>query len=118
MSGRLGILTQRLVDLPRLVRVLIVAFFAVMATLALMPLVDHIYIRFFYTAETVMVPSLVTVALASIMYIGGWWIYIGTVHTTPPARRRVLWYFAVGIAVTIIVIVLLIMGVSILNLPD
>ena len=112
MGERLTNLAQRLVRLPRLIRLIVAVFFTAMLTLAVSPLVDHIYIRFFFTAETVMIPALVTVAIASIMYIVGWRIYIGTVNTVPPAGNRILLYFVIGIFATISVIVLLIQGAS------
>lgn len=118
MGEQLENLTQRLVQLPRFIRLLIAVFFSVMVTLAVSPLVDHIYLRFFFTVETVMIPALVTVTIGSTMYIWSWRIYIGVVNTIPPSEKRVLWYFGVGMTATIIVIVLLVQGVSILNLPD
>ena len=117
MVQRLDQLTQFLTRIPRIWRMLIVAFFALMVALAVSPLVDHIYLRYFFTVETVLVPSLVTVAIASLAYIGGWLIYVGTVKTKPSAQKRILWYFVFGIVVTLIVIVLLIQGVHILSFP-
>ena len=112
MGERLQNLIQGLVQLPRLIRIIIAVFFAGMMTLAVSPLVDHIYLRYFFSIETRILPAFVTVAIASIMYIAGWRIYIGTVNTVPSAKNRILWYFGMGISVTIIVIVLFIQGIS------
>lgn len=108
---------EQLVRLPRLIRVLIVAVFSLVVALAVSPLIDHIYIRFFFSSSTVILPSLVTVAVGSIVYIIGWRIYIGTVNTTPPAENRILWYFGIGAVVTIFVLGLIVYGVISLNLP-
>lgn len=112
MGEQLQNLTQRLVQLPRVIRLVISVFFAAMVTLAVSPLVDHIYLRFFFTEETVMIPALVTVAIASATYIWSWWVFIGTVNSVPSASNYILLYFGVGVVATIIVIALLIQGFS------
>ena len=110
MGTRLLKLTLHLVQLPRLIRILISLFFAAMVTLAIFALVDHIYLRYFFTEETRMIPALVTVAIASAVYIWGWWGYVGRVHTVPTPSNYILAYFGVGLVATITVIVLLIQG--------
>jgi len=115
MGGRLKNLTLRLARLPRLLRIVIALFFATMVTLAISPLVDHIYLRFFFTAETVIIPAMVTVSIACVMYIWGWWGFVGTVDTVPSASNHILLYFVIGIVATISVIVLLIQGITLLQ---
>lgn len=117
MAARLHSLTEQLVELPRLTRMIIVGFFALMVVFLLFPLVDHIYIRFFFTVETVMVPALVSMVFGSAFYIIGWRVYVGTVGTIPQAEKWVLWYFVIGVIVTILVVGLFVYGVFILNLP-
>lgn len=112
MGEQVGNLTMRLVRLPRLIRIVIALFFATMVTLAISPLVDHIYLRFFFTTETVIVPAMVTVSIASIMYIWGWWGFVGTINTVPQASKYVFLYFVVGIVATISVIILFIQGIT------
>lgn len=118
MMSHLIPLVQRLISFPRIVRVVICAFFAVAITLAISPLIDYIYLQYMFTFETRILPSLVTVALGCVMYVIGWRIYVGTVNTIQQARIHVLWYFVIGVVATGIVIVLMIQGVAILNLPD
>lgn len=115
MGNLLGNLTLRLVQLPRLIRIGIALFFAVMVALAIFSLVDHIYLRYLFTEETRMLPALVTVTIASIMYIWGWWGYIGVVNTTPAPTNFILGYFMVGIIATITVIVLVIQGFALVQ---
>jgi len=110
-------LTTRLVTLPRLMRITIVAFFALMMVFLLFPLIDHIYLRYFYTIETTMIPAIVAVAIGSMSYMTGWWVYVGTAYATPPAEKRVLWYFVIGAITTVLVIGLFVYGVVSLNLP-
>lgn len=114
---QLNNVTEQLVGLPRLLRKLIVGFFALMVVFLLFPLVDHIYIRFFFTVDTVMIPALVSVAFGSVFYIIGWRIYVGTIETIPSAEKWVLWYFVIGVIITILVVGLFVYGVAILNLP-
>ena len=111
-------LTLRLVALPRLARIMIVVFFALMMVLLISPLVDFLYIRLFYTAETIILPSLITITCGCIMYILGWRIYVGTVDSIPSADKRVLLYFVVGLISTVIVVGLLVLGVAISSLPN
>lgn len=106
-----------MIGLPRLIRISIVAFFALMVVAMIFPLVDYVYIRFFFNVETVLAPALVTMAFGGLFYLWGWFTYVGTVGTIPSARKAILWYFVVGSIATILVLGLLIYGVFDLNLP-
>jgi len=117
MTQRIEQFLEFVVRLPRLVRILIVAFFALMVVTAVFPLVDHLYIRFFFTAESVMAPSFITMAIGGLFYIWGWFVYVGTVGINPSAQKAILWYFVVGGVVTAIVLGLLIYGIFDLNIP-
>lgn len=109
-------LIERVLHLPRLGRIVICALFALAVTLALSPLIDEIYLRFFFTSGTVILPSLVSAAFGLVMYMTGWWLIVGTVGETPPVRLVILWYLAVGILAILVVIILVFRGVSLLNL--
>jgi hypothetical protein len=110
--SRLNSVLLLLVQLPRLVRIIIALFFATMVTLAIFALVDHIYIRYFFTMETRMIPAFVTVAIASVMYIWGWLGFVGTIDTIPASSNSLLLYFGVGFVATFTVIMLVIQGLS------
>ncbi|MBZ0302122.1 MAG: hypothetical protein K8J31_20395, partial [Anaerolineae bacterium] len=71
--------THRIVGIPRLIRVLLVALFALAVTLSVSPLVDIIYDRHFFSVHTVMIPALVSSGLGLVMYMLGWWLMVGTV---------------------------------------
>jgi hypothetical protein len=109
-------LIERVLNWPRFVRFLMCAIFALAVTLSLSPLVDAIYIRFFFTAQTVLVPALISAGFGLVMYAIGWWLLIGTVGETPPVRLGVIWYLAVGILAVLVVAILIIRGVSLLDL--
>lgn len=111
-------LVSRIVHLPRVIRVLIVGIFALAVTLAVSPLVDVIYDRYFFSTDTLMAPALVTAFLGLGMYLIGWWLIVGTVGETPPAHIRVLWYFGVGTGAVVIVTMLIILGIRLLNFVD
>ena len=98
--------------LPRLLRIIVVAIFALAFTLAVSPLVDYLYLRYFFTEETRVLPSLVTAGIGIAFYVLGWWLLIGTVGETRPARPAVLLYVTVGILSLCLVIVLAVSGFS------
>ena len=101
---------------PRLVRILIVALFALAVTLALSPLVDYLYDRFFFSMETRMVPSLVSASFGLLMYLVGWMLMVGTVGEEPEARVALLWYIGTGVAAMLVVGILVVRGVSLVNI--
>lgn len=101
---------------PRLVRILIVALFALAVTLALSPLVDYLYDRFFFSMQTREVPSLVSASFGLLMYLLGWWLMVGTVGEKPEARAALLWYIGTGVAALLFVVFLLVRGVSLVNI--
>lgn len=118
MPDRLLSLNKKLIGLSRSQRIMIAVFFALMMTLAVFPLVDSLYLAHFYTPSTIIAPSLVTASLGGLMYLVGWNLYVGTVNVIPQAKISILWYFFIGVIATIIVLVLLIHGVTLLNLAD
>jgi hypothetical protein len=98
--------------LPRLVRIIAVAIFSLAFTLAVSPVVDYTYLSYFFTEETRVLPSLVTMAIGVVFYVLGWWLLIGNVGETRPARPAVLVYVTVGILTLCLVIVLAVTGYS------
>lgn len=117
MVNRLDQWTAQLVELPRIVRIIIAGFFALMVVFLLFPLIDHIYIRFFFTVETTMIPALLTVSIGAVAYLIGWQIYVGTIDSKRSAQKVVLWYFVIGLIVTLLVAGLFMYGVVSLNAP-
>jgi hypothetical protein len=105
-------ITIRIFKLPRIVRIIIVAVFALSVTLIVSPLVDYIYLSAMYTPETTVLPSVISAIAGLGMYIFGWLLVIGTVGETPPTRRWVLLYVILGIIAVLLAIVLALNGVS------
>ncbi len=112
---RLARLSSRVGELPRIVRILLVALFALAVTLAVSPLSDLIYDRYFFSMETRIAPALATAVIGLVMYLFGWWLMVGTVGERPAARPAVVWYFGVGVLAVVIVGYLVVSGVSLFN---
>ncbi len=102
---------------PRLARIIAVAVFALAVTLVISPMVDYLYLRFFYTDETRILPSLVTAAFGILVYFLGWWLLVGTVGEPRPARPAVLVYVTLGIIALCLVIVLAVSGFTAATAP-
>jgi hypothetical protein len=103
-------LVERIVHLPRLTRIGLAALFALALTLAITPIVDRIYMDRFYDPTTRGVPAMVSTALGLVFYVVGWRVIIGYVGETPPARRAVFWYAAVGVTACLLVLLLVVIG--------
>jgi hypothetical protein len=104
------------VRLPRVLRVVIATLFALAATLAISPLVDTIYTEWFFSAETVILPALISAALGLTMYVLGWWLIVGTVGEQPEARRAIVWYCGIGLFAILTIAFLIIRGVSLVRI--
>lgn len=107
---------MRILSLPRLVRVLLVALFALCVTLALSPMIDYIYTEYFFSFETRIVPALVSAAAGLVIYVLGWWLMVGTLGDRPIARTALLWYCGTGLLAIVVVLVLLLRGVTLVRL--
>jgi len=103
--------------LPRLARIILVAVFALTVTLALSPLVDYVYIRYMFTEQTRLLPSLVSAGAGIAMYLLGWWLVIGSVNARPSARPAILVYLIFGIFAVCLVLILGLMGLSSATAP-
>ncbi len=91
-----------LLHLPRLVRIILIAIPALAVTLIFTPIVDTIYLRFFFSMETRMAPSIITAGIALLMYLIGWVVLVGTPGEVQQERRALRWY--VGASVLLIVL--------------
>ena len=108
---------EGLVNQPRWRRIFLTAFIALMITLAIFPLVDNIYLRFLFTPETVILPSLVTATIGLIVYFIGWQLLVGSSGSVLSVTFKTWLYLLAGLMATIIVIFLVIQGLIILNQP-
>jgi hypothetical protein len=95
----------RILNLPRVARISLIGGFALTTTLAVSPLVDEIYLRFFFDESTRIVPSFVSVSIGLVMYLVGWKWVIGTIGESPQVETKIIWYFAIGAMSLILVLV-------------
>jgi hypothetical protein len=109
-------LVARILALPRLARVLLVGLFALAVTLSLSPLVDYIYIEYFFNMDTRILPALVSAAVGLGIYVLGWWLMVGTQGEKPIARTALLWYCGIGLLAVLVVVFLLLRGVTLVRL--
>ncbi len=103
-------LIERIVRLSRLMRTVLAVLFALALTLALTPLIDRIYLAYFFDLNTRVIPALISTAAGLIFYGVGWRLIIGYVGEQPTARPAILWYVSIGAAACVIVVVLLVIG--------
>lgn len=103
-------LTERVLRLPRALRVLIAAVFALAATLLVTPVIDLVYVDNFFDPSTIIVPALVACGVGMVVYVIGWRLIIGTVGDTLAARPATLVYLALGAAGLLLVIGLVVYG--------
>ncbi len=106
--------SERLIDWvvrsSRLLRIALAALFAVALTLVLTPLVDRVYLQYFFDASTRIIPALISTIAGLIFYGVGWRLIVGYVGEQPAARPAILWYVSIGTALCAIVVVLLVIG--------
>lgn len=101
---------ERVAHLPRLARILLAALFAVATTLLLTPIVDNIYMTYFFDFNTRVLPSLVSTGIGVLIYIAGWVLMIGYAGEAVRPRKATFWYFVLGCVVLAVVVLLLITG--------
>ncbi len=103
-------LTERILRLPRLTRIVLAAVFALALTLAVTPIIDGIYLSRWYDPSTSELPSLISTVLGVIFYVVGWRLIIGFAGETPATRTATFWYIVIGALACILVIFLVVIG--------
>lgn len=95
---------ETILSLPRLVRIglVILPTFALVAIIQ--PIIDAIYLRYFFTMETRGVPSLITAAAALGYFLTGWLLIVGNIGETPPPRRAVQIYLYLSIGIVLLAV--------------
>lgn len=94
-----------LLEMPRIARWFVVAFFALAVTLAVSPFIDALYLQYFFDERTVIAPALVAMMFGLLMYIVGYWLVVGWQGETTTPRRVVLWYVGVGMLAIFVIAV-------------
>ncbi len=106
----MDILAQTLA-LARWQRLVLTACFAIGATLLVTPVIDNLYVAYFFHMDTRMIPTFISTGLGVLVYGLGHWLLIGHVGEAPPPRRAALWYLLAGCFVLAFALVLVVIGV-------
>lgn len=85
-------MVRRLLRLPRLLRIMLVFLPTFAVTIVITPVIDALYLRYFFTPETRILPSLLTAGVALVMYMIGWVLIVGTTGEKPEERQAAVWY--------------------------
>jgi hypothetical protein len=110
-------LVSWILGLSRWKRIALVALLTLAVSLFGVLLVNDIYLRYFFDWETYVLPSLFAVGIGILFYVLGWWLLVGTVGTTLPARQGVLWYVGIGLVALIMIVLILFSGYSTATMP-
>lgn len=95
---------EQITSMNRLLRLLVVTIFAISTTLAISPLIDGIYLQYFFSPETRIIPSLVAMIGGVSMYIMGWIYLVGSAKQVIRVTRGLKWYVYIGIGTIIIIL--------------
>lgn len=86
-----------LLAFPRITRIIIAAVFALGLTLAISPVIDRVYLNYFFSEETRLFPALISGGAGLLMYTVGWVLMVGMADEQPPTNRLLLQvYLTIG----------------------
>lgn len=102
-------------QLPRLLRILLAGLLAVATTLAIFPVVDHLYVNVMFDPATVILPAFISAAAGALVYLAGWRLIVGTVGDLPPCRRAALFYLIFGAFILFLDVFLIVQGLSMVD---
>lgn len=105
-------LTQRIIYLPRGIRILLAGGFAVALTLLVTPLGYSLLRVDFFVADSSQIFAPTAIALVSglVLYVVGWRLMIGYAGETPTASPALLVYFLAGILICGLALLLVVIG--------
>jgi len=104
-----------LLTLPRYPRLALILFLSLNITMSLFPIVDELYIRFFFDPATVMLPSFVSVGFGVVYYVLGFiWVVNRWLKSRPP-YIRIFVLLLIGFCSLALNIFLITMGISMLD---
>ncbi|MCA9916215.1 MAG: hypothetical protein KC496_22820 [Anaerolineae bacterium] len=114
ISQPLVSIASRFIQLPRLVRILLIALIALGWVLLIFPLVDLIYFNYFFDMETRALPAYVTAGIGLLIYLFGWYWLVGTVGFKDRMRARPIagLYLLLGLLVFVVDVCLVIYGLA------
>lgn len=96
--------------LPRILRIVISAVFALALVLVIFPFIDWVYYTYFFSMETRGVPAYIIAACGLVMYLVGWRTIVGTHGEKLSPRRWTGWYLISGLILVVIAAILIAYG--------
>lgn len=113
LPGIAGWLQAKLMRMPRLLRIVLMFVLAAGITGAIFPLVDLIYVEYFFTPDSVIVPSYISTGIGALFFLVGWYLIVGPAgENRVSAHPALVVYLLIGIAALCLDIVLIIQGFS------
>lgn len=109
-------MTSHILALPRFVRMLLVGMVSLCWVLAIFPLVDRVYLAFFYHPNTIDLPAHVSVSFGLLAYLIGWWAVVGARWGKVKATRTARAYVWSGVLVVLFCVALVMFGLTMLDL--
>lgn len=103
---------DRVLLLPRLIRIFIVAFATLLLVMAIFPLVDIVYVTYFFTPGTVVLPSLISVSLGLVVYVWGWRSLVGLVGESPAPKLSSRAFIVLALLLLFFDLVLILQGLA------
>src|SRR5215207_6420299 len=105
-------LTQRLVALPRGIRILLAGGFSIALTLLVTPLAYSLLRVDFFVADSskIVAPTLIALISGLVLYGVGWRLMIGYAGEAPSPSNALLIYFVAGILICALALILVVVG--------
>jgi hypothetical protein len=96
--------------LNRLARIAVVTLGTLILAMVVMPLVDLIYLTYFYDPATTAVPAWIIAITAVIWYGAGWILIVGSSGRPPAPRPATAVYLLAAGAMLIVMLILVVSG--------
>ncbi|PJF26192.1 MAG: hypothetical protein CUN53_08950 [Phototrophicales bacterium] len=103
-------MVRRTLRFSRIGRILVCAVIALATTVTIRPLIDLVYLDYFYDPGTVIVPAWIATAVGIAVYAVGWRLVVGMAGEVPQPNRAAVYYLVVGVGLIVYIVVLTVHG--------
>jgi len=110
-------LATRVLTLPRIVRILIAAIFALAVTLDMLVVFYVLDKGLIDSGSVEYIPVTIATLFGLVTYVAGWQIIVGTIGMPRTAGRVVLWYLGAGILAVLVALMWFLQTRAIINTP-
>jgi hypothetical protein len=108
-------LTRRVLNLPRIARILLTVVCSLAFGVLIIQLVYSIYLQYFFSLQTYSIPTLIALIVGFGVYVLGWRFIVGTVGEKPDESAFVFWYVTTAAFAIVAAIALFLAGYSAIN---